>query len=233
MTRSILALCLITSHLGLSTICQARPIDDFSVGPVELFLDSETLGNAAVQTGLAESHVAGGIRRAGAAFSTRVAPGTEARILVDTTAETLTFETMAPIEGFGVVYGFGGPDFQLDLDLSEYSGFRIDVVSYTGPTLEAGFVFSSGNFAPGRRGGADILTIVESAQPASFYIPFAPFTAQDHPNPVDFSDIDSIRLSGKLAPGSRLVLGGIFAVPEPAPAVLLMSALFVLAGRRY
>lgn len=225
MCRTVLAVCLLTSHVAFSPKSQARPIDDFSVGPFEFLLDIENQSGFVNQNGLPESRVAGGVRRVIASVDGTVGPGIGANAALDTEEKTFTIATssVSVIEGFHLEYGWGlGND--LNLDLTAFDAFRIDVVSYSGPMFEAGFHFDW---------GSQLLTVAENTVPFSFLVPFAPWTAPDRLIPLDFGDIDFVRFSGQLPPGAELVLGGIFAVPEPTTVLLLFTGILAIVGRRY
>jgi len=147
----------------------------------------------------------------------------------ESAAGTFRITTNAPLEGYSLDYGFG-PEHALDLDLSAYNAFRIDVISASAPGIISFSLHSGDNEAPRQTSGFQILTLPASDSPYSLLVPFDGF-----PRDVDYSDIDFISISGNGGgPNGQydLILGGIFAVPEPSTAALMLAASVTLFSRR-
>jgi len=208
-----------------SSLDAAITIDDFSAGPLDTTLTPANRSLILNQEGLPEAAVLAGIRRHVTVLDSPLISGSEARVLIVTVQETYSVTTNANLEAYNLIYGLrtlaeGTADQALNLDLTSFSGFRIDVVS-SQLLAEATISFRSGVNEEGISASAhDIILLPASNTSYSVFLPFTPFLHSR----VDFSDIDSITLSGDAPTGFDITIGGIFVVPEPSTAMLLVAA---------
>jgi len=208
------------------TLGAAVTIDDFSAGPLDVTLTPSSPSSTLVQTGLPTASVIGGNRKHHAILNGPTLPGTEARIVTDTSVETYRLTSTADIEATRLDYGLGPasePGPALDLDLSAFNAFRFDVISsvesgVTSITLRSGL-----NEDTPMGVTSDRFTFPASATPYSQMILFSSFF-----DLVDFSDIDFIRVQGGGAAGLDYILDGIFVVPEPATLALTLLGIIAL-----
>jgi hypothetical protein len=197
----------------------ALTIDDFSAGPLDVTITESIPYYIGAQEDLPEEAVIGRVRTHKTALEGPFDSGTGARIYIDTIAETYRFSTSVNMEANGMSYGFGyGPDDPLNLDLSEYNSFRLDVISLS-LTGIVSITMTSGVNEDRLSHDFHRTTIPATNTPYSLVIPFSAFLAG-----IDFSDIDAIRLGSGGPAGFDLTLGGIYVVPEPTSSVLSLFA---------
>ena len=212
------------------TLNAAITIDDFSAGPMDVTLTEASPSSTLVQTGLLETAVIGGNRKHLAILNGPILPGSEANIVIDTFQGTFRVTSNASIEASRLSYGLGPggePGPALDLDVSAFDAFQFDVLSSAEPGI-VGFTVGSGRNEDASGGFSDIITFPASATPYSLIVPFSRYSLTS----LDFSDIDYIRLNGGGFDGFDFILDGIFVVPEPSTAALLLLTIVFAFSRR-
>lgn len=219
-----------------SVVSAAVIIDDFSAGAVTVTALDLT-GNTVTQTGLPTTSPIGGTRQiyVGALASSTGSPS-EASGAVETIKQRFNFR--APDDRFGyfqLTYGSTAP---LNMDLTANGGdrFVIDLLDVSDFFVRG--IYEINVVTEGLPGGLPRTDSVSFAQqlfalsggPDSFgriVIPFDQFMD------IDFTRVREISIIGaRVETGGAISFDSISIIPEPASALLLLSAAGLLAGKR-
>ncbi len=206
----------------IPTSSNALTIDDFSSGPLDVTLNETNQSFFEAQEGLPEESVVGRIRNHATVLNGPYVLGTEARIVVDDVVGTYRMSANASLETNVLRYG-SGQDYALNLDLSSYGAFRIDVILSSIGIVR--ILLASGTDEIEYNGISDMIqaSIPARDTPYTLILPFSGYGRD-----IDFSDIDFI----KFEVGFNGTLDGIFVVPEPGTSLLVLLTLGVITNTR-
>jgi hypothetical protein len=208
----------------------ALPIDDFSVGPIQVSRTGATAVTAS-QTGLDPSHVLGGGREIVVGES----GGFVQTLIIDTAERELRFAT--DTNGyFQIDYGTPAAPLDVDLTADGSNAFLFEslyiVPTFPAATVPPSFirVFSATGSGTASLTSSGASIVVQPDGSRRIKLPFSLLG-----NQVDLTAVQRIELDVfRVAPGSTFSLRTFSTVPEPESMLLFVfGAALVAAGRHF